>query len=178
MEERQYEMPISWDHVRVTGHRIFMVRPFIKSKLTCPNSICHIDTEQKKVQAIDFKQDRVLNLDYFQYRVGLLEHLKGKQDIIQSRIVYTDVMVQNLIKQIPALEQNTVNNPCSETQISAPYISTGQMTYSDAIHDKVDTILKGTENDPIGRAQFDNFISRISQAYEEASLDIKSPKEK
>lgn len=186
MEEVKCTINWNGSHIRVTGRRTFMVKQMIKSALTYSNTICcgyNTDLTQFQSMGLERSMEETSTSfsNYFQHRVELLERLKENNSFIQNKVIFHDAEIQNLIEQISGLEKKeAVPIQCSEIQITHPYLlaTEKQMAYYDTIHEKVDMILKGTENDPIGRAQFDNFISRISHAYEEENLDRKAPKEK
>lgn len=168
----KYENTIDWNcMVRLAGQRIFMVKQGFKNRLSVAYKINLEDIDQKDYI---FEQNSEMNMSYFEPRVALFEQLKRKMDVGSNMVI----PIPCLADSIQSLEQLCQKNIGSVLEDHTQTIFYPLDTYRDIIHEKVDTILKGTENDPIGRAQFDNFISRISQTYEEANLNIKSPKEK
>lgn len=171
----KYENTIDWNcMVRMMGQRIFMVKQGFKNRLSMAYKINSEDINQKNHI---FEQNLEMSMSYFEPRVALFEQLKRKKNIGSNTAIQIQIPCLDSIQSLEQLCPKKENIE-SVLENHAQTIFYTLDTYRDIIHGKVDTILKGTENDPIGRAQFDNFISRISQTYEEANLNIKSPKEK
>ncbi len=166
MAQEQYEANRNYG-IQILGFRICMVKTSIFSKL----SRTTIGMEGFQTDLMQ-PQNQEITIAYFESRIAVLEGLK-RSNITEDTLVLSKKTdgYERGIKDYLQTEQIQIP---SLYQLGKKYDSFSEISeYRNTIHEKVDTILKGTENDPYGRAQFDNLISRLSQTYQEVGYNIK-----
>lgn len=162
--------------IQIMGNRTCMVKPSFLSKLIHAS------------KPISKKKRPRLNKDHLLYpeKIDQLNQIKEKRSGYQNG--------ETVITQSNSHNQTFQNKTpyiCTKSRIETSrnlHLNLKDMEnraqlypneeYSRVLHNQLDMILKGTKDDPIGRAQFVNFINRLSQTYYDTMDDIKPPKEK